>query len=254
MKMHILSGGRLRLRKKTYIPDAASGEMIDLPVSCFLLRHPQGNVLFDTGCHPSAAVDPQARWGAAMARAITLISAPEDHLINNLAAVGVQPEDIDVVVNSHFHFDHCGCNEFFKRATVVCHAKELEAASAPDAQAAGFLEADWKHPTTFDTLEAQRDLFGDGRIVLVPLPGHTPGTTAALVALERSGTHLLASDTVALRVVLEKDYTPRNNWNSETALQSHAEIRRIEAGGATIIFGHDGAQWDTLKKGAEFYD
>ena len=55
MKMHALSGGRVRMRKSVYVPDADRSETIELPVSCFLLRHPQGNVLFDTGCHPSVA-------------------------------------------------------------------------------------------------------------------------------------------------------------------------------------------------------
>ena len=52
MKMHCLSGGRVRMRKSVYVPDADRSEMIEMPVSCMLLRHPQGNVLFDTGCHP----------------------------------------------------------------------------------------------------------------------------------------------------------------------------------------------------------
>ena len=253
MKMHVLSGGRLRIKRKVYIPDAASGEMIDLPVMCFLLRHPQGNVLFDTGCHPDVAKDPEARWGG-MAKFISLISDPGDNLPNNLKAIGVGVDDIDVVVNSHFHTDHCGCNAFFRRATVVCHADELEAASAVDAAKSGFVAADWKHPNPFETIVQQRDLFGDGRIVLLPLPGHTQGTTAALVALERSGNHLLASDTVALRHNFEHEHVPRNSWNAELAGRSLTEIRRIEAGGATVVFGHDAEQWDSLKKGADFYD
>ena len=64
MKMHILPGGIVRMRRAVFIPDADRSEMIDLPVSCVLLRHPQVNVLFDTGCHPDVATDPQARWGA----------------------------------------------------------------------------------------------------------------------------------------------------------------------------------------------
>jgi len=253
MKMHVLSGGRLRMKRKVYIPDAASGEMIDLPVMCFLLRHPQGNVLFDTGCHPDVAKDPESRWGG-MTKVFSLISAPGDNLPNNLDAIGVGADDIDVVVNSHFHTDHCGCNAFFRKATVVCHADELAAASAPDAEKAGFVAADWKHPNRFETLTGQRDLFGDGRIVLVPLPGHTPGTTAALVALDHSGSHLLASDTVALRHNFEQEHVPRNSWDAGLAARSLAEIRRIEAGGATVVFGHDAGQWDSLKKGPEFYD
>lgn len=63
MKMHMLSGGRLRIRKSTYFPGTDRSAMIELPVSCILLRHAQGNVLFDTGCHPSIAENPEPRWG-----------------------------------------------------------------------------------------------------------------------------------------------------------------------------------------------
>jgi len=115
MKMHVLSGGRLRMKKSVYLPDADRQETIELPVSCFLLRHPQGNVLFDTGCHPSTAVDPEARWGS-MAKAMVPISKPEENVVDQLKMIGFTPDDIDVVVNSHFHSDHCGCNEFFKKA------------------------------------------------------------------------------------------------------------------------------------------
>ena len=106
----------------------------------------------------------------------------------------------------------------------------------------------------FDTFGAERDLFGDGRIVLIPLPGHTPGSIGALVALERSGTFFLASDTVSLRANLDRDVIPRNTWNADLLQRTFAEIRRIEAGGATIMCGHDAAQWETLRKGADAYD
>lgn len=253
MKMHVLSGGRIRMKRRVYIPDARPDEMIELPVLCFLLRHAQGNVLFDTGCHPDVAKDAPSRWGG-MAKMMVLVSPPAENLLNGLADLGIGTDDIDVVVNSHFHTDHCGCNAFFRKATVVCHAKELEAASAADAEKMGFLARDWKHPNRFDTLESERDLFGDGRIVLVPLPGHTPGSTGALVSLERSGRHFLASDTASLRVNFEREQNPRQTWNAELATHSLAEIRRIEAGGATIVFGHDAEQWDSLKKGADCYD
>jgi len=253
MKMHLLSGGRLRMKRKVYISDAADDEMIDLPVLCFLLRHPQGNVLFDTGCHPDAATHAEGRWGG-MSKMMKLVSPADENLIAGLGALGVSVDDIDLVVNSHFHTDHCGCNAFFRKATVVCHARELEAASAPDAAKAGFLDADWKHPNRFDTIDTQRDVYGDGRVVLVPLPGHTAGTIGALIALERSGRFLLASDAVALRANLDRDDCPRQTWSPELAHRSMTEIRRIEASGATVVFGHDLAQWETLRKGSQCYD
>jgi glyoxylase-like metal-dependent hydrolase (beta-lactamase superfamily II) len=253
MKMHALSGGRLRLKKSIYFPDADRAETIDVPVSCFLIRHKQGNVLFDSGCHPSVIDDAPARWGG-VARIMTPIFSRDQSLIAQLQGVGIGPEDIDVVVNSHFHPDHCGCNAFFKRATIVCHARELDAARAANAAAMGYLPADWDHPMPIDAIEGQRDLYGDDRIVLIPLPGHTPGSIGALVSLDRSGAFLLASDSVSLRASYDRNVLPRNTWSAEHLDRTFQEIRRIEAGGATIVCGHDEAQWRALRKGNDAYD
>jgi glyoxylase-like metal-dependent hydrolase (beta-lactamase superfamily II) len=253
MKMHLLSGGRLRLPKALYFPDAERSETIEAPVPCVLLRHSQGNVLFDTGCHPAAAENPEARWGG-LARIMAPIMQPGDNVLTALVAIGVTPDDIDVVICSHLHPDHCGCNAFFKRATFVIHEKEVAAARAPAAEKSGYLAQEWDLPMKFDAISGERDLFGDNRIVLVPLPGHTPGTTGALVALEHSGAFFLASDTVSLRMTLDTGIIPRNTWNAEALVKSLAEIGRIEKSGATIVCGHDAAQWDTLREGPGAYD
>ena len=253
MKMHFLSGGRVRMRKATYIPDADRSEMIELPVISALLRHPQGNVLFDTGCHPSVATDPTSRWHG-MEKFMTPIMPPGENVLTGLADLGVQPDDIDVVICSHLHPDHCGCNAFFKRATVMVHAREVAAARAPDAVKMGFIESEWDVGLPLDELSGERDVFGDGKIVLVPLPGHTQGSMGALVALERDGPFLLASDTVSLRTSLDTGKLPRNTWNADALLKSWEEVLRIEAQGATVICGHDDAQWQTLRKGADAYE
>ncbi|MGB9654260.1 MAG: N-acyl homoserine lactonase family protein [Pseudolabrys sp.] len=253
MVMHFLSGGRVRLRSSMYDPAADRGETFDAPVSCVLLRHPQGNVLFDTGCHPSVAENPEARWGK-LVRVMTPVMPQGEHVVNGLKAIGVATGDIDVVICSHLHPDHCGCNAFFKRATFVIHEKEIAAARASEAEMSGYLSQEWDLPVEIDAIGGERDLFGDNRIVLIPLPGHTPGTTGALVALEKSGMFFLASDTVSLRVTFESGTVPRNTWNAEALKKSLIEVDRIEKSGARIICGHDTAQWDTLRKGAEAYD
>lgn len=251
MKMHVLSGGKLRMRRSIYFPDAGRDETIELPVSCLLMRHKQGNVLFDTGCHPSIAENPEARWGS-VAKYMTPIMPPGDNVLTGLKAVGLGPDDIDVVVCSHLHTDHCGCNEFFRKSTIVVHARELDAARAPDA--AGYFAADWDHPIPMKTIDGQFDLFGDGTIVLVPLPGHTPGTVGALVKLDRSGEFLLTSDAVSIRENLDKNIVPKNTKNAEEFLNSFEEIRRIEKAGATVICSHDEAQWNSLRKGMDAYE
>ena len=253
MKMHVLTGGRLRLRKAIYDSSAAADETIDVPVSCILLRHGQGNVLFDSGCHPDVVEHAEARWGR-LSKIMKPIMGRDDNVISALDGIGLQCDDVDVVVCSHLHADHCGCTTFFKRATCIIHAKEVAAARAPDAEKAGYLATEWERSTPPETVDAERDLFGDGRIVLIPLPGHTPGTTGALVALEKSGTFLLASDTVSLRSTLDSGVIPRNTWNADALTKSLDEVRRIEARGATVLCGHDAAQWASLRKGADAYE
>ena len=139
---------------------------------------------------------------------MTPVMPQGEHVLNSLKAVGVTPEDIDVVICSHLHPDHCGCNAFFKRATFVIHEKEVAAARAPEAEKSGYLAQEWDLPVKIDRIGGELDLFGDNRIVLVPLPGHTPGTTGALVVLEKSGVFLLASDTVSLRATLDTGVYP----------------------------------------------
>jgi glyoxylase-like metal-dependent hydrolase (beta-lactamase superfamily II) len=189
-----------------------------------------------------------------MVKFMTPISKPQDNVIDQLKLLNMGPDDIDVVVNSHLHSDHCGCNAFFKKASFICHANELAAAQQQDAEKRGFLAIDWQQPVPTETIKAQKDLFNDGRIVLVPVPGHTPGMTGALIALDHSCAFFLASDSVALESNLLKDQIPRNMWSAELASQSMTEIRKIEAGGAKVLFGHDDVQYQSLRKGQEYYD
>ena len=252
MKMHLLSGGRLRMRRSIFVPSADKAELIELPVVSTLFRHARANVLFDTGCHPGVADDPAACWGS-LAKFMAPIMQPGEHVISGLAALGVAPDDIDIVVNSHLHTDHCGCNAFFRKATFLLHKREIEAARLAS-DGSGYFATDWDCGLPIDALAGQRDLFGDGRIVLIELPGHTPGSIAALARLDRSGTYLVAGDTVSLRETLDTGILPRNTWNADALARSLAEVRRIEATGATVICSHDAGQWATLRKGADAYD
>ena len=253
MKLQFISAGRLRLKKSIYDTSTERSETFEAPVSSALIRHRQGNVLFDSGCHPSVVEHGEERWGSLL-KVMRPVMSAQDTLLPNLACVGINPDDIDVVVNSHFHPDHCGCNQFFRKATIMAHANEIAAAKAPAAAMAGYLRADWDHDQPTDPVAGERDVFGDGKLVLIPLPGHTPGTMGAQVNLDRDGSFLLVSDAVSLRGNLDADTAPRNTWNADALLKSYQEIRRIEKAGATVICGHDDAQWQGLRKGADAYE
>jgi N-acyl homoserine lactone hydrolase len=252
MKMHMLQAGRIRMRKSIFLR-AEKTEMMELPVSCALIRHPKGNVLFDTGCHLSVATDPQARWGG-LVKMMTTIMPPGENVLSSLEAVGVEPEDIDVVVCSHLHSDQCGCNQFFRKARFYVNAREMEAAKADGATSAGYLSADWDHALPTTEIDGEHDLFGDGRIVLVPLPGHTPGTMGLRAQLDKSGSFLLASDAVSLLENLAQNSAPRNTWNVDLYLESFANIRLMQAAGTIVICGHDDAQWRSFRKGLDAHE
>jgi len=253
MKMHVLDGGRLRMRKRIFVPEADRGETIELPVSAFLFRHPSANVLFDTGCHPSVEADAEGRWGG-LSKVMTPIAVPDSNVLSGLRALGLDADDIDLVVNSHFHPDHCGCNEFFRKATFICHEAELSAAKAEGAEAQGYLPSEWNHPMQIETTDGSRDIFGDDRLVTIPLPGHTPGMMGLRAALEKSGEFLLVSDAVSIKRNLDREEVPRNAWNGDELLRSYVEIRTLEKSGALVVCGHDNAQWQSLKKGADAYE
>jgi glyoxylase-like metal-dependent hydrolase (beta-lactamase superfamily II) len=253
MRMHLLSGGRLSMPRSVYYPDAERDAWFEMPVSCALFHHHQGVALFDTGCHPDAADRGEARWGPS-ARYSKPIFRREDAVVGQLTKAGVTTDDIDLVICSHLHYDHCGCNALFGRATVVCQAAELEAAGADDAEDQGFLRREWDVGRPIQAIEGVLDVFGDGRLTLVPLPGHTPGSMGAHAVLDRSGAFLLASDAAPVAESLERRTAPKNSWNRDLYLASLDEIARFADDGATVLFGHDDAQWRSLDTGERFYD
>lgn len=253
MKLHVLSGGKVRMRTSLYFPEAPREQTTDFPCSCYLIRHKQGTVLFDTGCHPLVETDAAARWGT-LARAITPVHAPGDNVIGGLKGIGLTPDDVDVVVNSHLHMDHCGCNEFFKKATFVAHTAERATAEDPASEGKGYYRADWDHPMRRQTIDGAKDLFDDDAIVLIPLPGHTPGSIGAKVELSRTGCVVIASDAAAVRANMTSEFSPKNSWNADAFRRSLAELQRFDAQRALLLFGHDADQWTTLKKGADAYE
>jgi glyoxylase-like metal-dependent hydrolase (beta-lactamase superfamily II) len=153
------------------------------------------------------------------------------------------------VLNSHRPLR---LQRLFQQATVIIHALEIEAPwrlTQPGSVMSGRITF---MPMT--TISNQTDVMGDGRIVLVPLPGHTPGTIGALIELDRSGRFLLASDALSIRENLDREIIPRNTWNADLCERSFNEIKTLEASGYKIICSHDAAQWEQLRKGRDAFD
>ena len=157
--------------------------------------------MFDSGAHPAFASDPATRLGDAYASFEVRISA-DDHIERRLATIGLRPQDIDVVVQSHLHFDHCGGLAWLKRAPVLVQREELAFALDPPVyQRDIYMPADFDIGLNFQLLDGDHDVFGDGRVMVISTPGHTRGHQSLLVRLDGQTIFLLADAAYLLRKI-----------------------------------------------------
>ena len=253
MKLYTITCGYLRVRKNVFIPNADKNDFLNIPIPVFLVTHPQGNILFDTGPHPDAFKDAAARWGG-LAKAFQPVGKETDGVIFQLADIGMGSEAIRYVVNSHLHFDHAGGNQFFSKSTFLVSGKELAFARLPDNEGKGYFSADWNHSLDYQEVDDELDIFGDGNLVIVPMPGHTPGHQISVVRLKERGTVILSGDSVPLREHYDDFILPKNNINNEQARQSVKKLHGlVEAEKALLIHGHDPRQWQQLIKMSNYY-
>jgi glyoxylase-like metal-dependent hydrolase (beta-lactamase superfamily II) len=178
-----------------------------------------------------------------------MAGAADELLPNQLAALGLRPQDITHVVNSHLHFDHCGCNALFPRATFLVQKAELDAAREPGSQAHA---RGWDHALDYRAVDGEHDVFGDGSVVLLPTPGHTPGHQSLRVVTAPRRAFVAAADACYTRAHLERELLPGAVWNPRQMLDSMRLLARLGARSDTqLLFGHDAAQWETMPRGRD---
>ena len=218
---------------------------IRMPVPVFLIRHPQGDVLFDTGLHPDVAHDAKGRLGF-LADVFATELGTDDVVGARLAALDVTPERLRRVVLSHLHFDHAGGLASLPNARVVVQRRDWEAGHDADmAGALTFARQDFDHGHDVQLIDGEHDLFGDGRIVCLPTHGHTPGHQSLRVRLD-SGDVVLTADACYLRRTLETDHLPPSPFDREAMLASLKRLRALRDAGARVVFGHDAETWASV--------
>ncbi len=240
MKLYAFHGGGEKGDMAIFDPfDPRVGTKIDIPYFFYLIQHSKGNVLFDTGGHPDLIDNPRGRLGAA-ADAFELTMQRGDDAVSKLSTLGLTPNDIDHVVLSHLHYDHAGCIEFFPNAAFYAQHTELSFAHWPAVyQRAIYIKADFDHPVRWRELTGEYDFFGDGRIVLFPTPGHTPGHQSMLVQLD-SHAIILVADAAYLPKNIEERVLPAICWSPDAMVSSWERIEELQRRhNAELIFTHD---------------
>lgn len=209
---------------------------LDLQVWAFVVRHPAGDVLFDTGMHPLVRTDALGYIGTD-AELFTIGYDDGDDVASQLTAAGIDPSGIRTVVCSHLHWDHAGGNGLLSEAEVLVQRAERDIARE-HGNGYGYVQADWDTGQDLHLLDGEHDLFGDGRVMCVPTPGHTPGHQSLLVRLEARDV-VLTADACYVRRTLERMALPSFGWDLDRQREVLRWFRTLEAGGAVLVFGHE---------------
>ena len=241
IRLYALDSGRLNVTgvDATELADdgAYEGRTLDLPIPCFLIRHPDGDLMWDTGMSPTRT--DLGDW-----------ATPGANLVEQLAMLGLAPGDIRFLSVSHGHWDHSGNAGLFAASMWIVNPVERafmfddENRASPSMDDYGPLEAAEARLITDD-----HDVYGDGSVVVIQAPGHTAGHTVLLVRLAEAGPILLSGD---LWHQAESRRGRRMPIYNTSRAQTLASMDRVEAlvraTGARVIVQHERADFDSLPR------
>jgi N-acyl homoserine lactone hydrolase len=225
-------------------PGVNVGKSMDFVNSCYLIKHSQGWLLWDTGLADAIAAMPEGQRPSDP-RAIHW-RRPKT-LAAQIEQLGVKPSDIKYVSVSHSHSDHIGNVAMFPQSMLLVQKAEYDwpAPAGPR----------FKPELPVTKLEGDHDVFGDGSVTIIATPGHTPGHQSLLVKLPKTGALLLSGDAAHFKENWDNRRVPEFNSNKEqssASMQRMADIMAKE--NAQLWINHDKAQRDGQKLSPDFYE
>jgi N-acyl homoserine lactone hydrolase len=252
LRLYIFDCGTLQDRDG--VPYGLTREQVparDLADPCALVVHPRGTLLWETGLHESVNSTPAAA-GARPGRP-RAGDRVEKSLRSQLQQAGYAPADITYVALSHAHWDHTGNLRDYAQSTWLVQRAERDAifGATPLPNQADF--AGLERVRT-QVLDGDHDIFGDGTVMTVFAPGHTPGHQVLLVRLPRTGAVILSGDLYHFAEELTIKPAPAGR-NAAQIAASKAKVQAlIAATGAQLWIQHDRNHYSKLRKAPAFYD
>jgi len=252
LKLYVFNCGKItNTNLSVFTPGQNEGVTKELSNSCYLIDHPKGKLLWDTGL--SDQIPPE---GVSIYDGVFKLNV-EKKLIDQLSEIGYKPSDIDFLALSHFHSDHVGNVNYFKKAKHIIQASEYSAVFGQQAKDLGFdktLYEDLKYNKTIK-ITGDYDVFGDGKVIIKRTIGHTPGHQSLFVQLEKEKPFVLSGDLWHFQMAHAKRTVPSFNFNKEDTLESMDIIDAfIKEKDAKLIIQHDKPSFDKLKHSPEFYN
>jgi N-acyl homoserine lactone hydrolase len=240
-RMYVLYCGDIHLNDASSFTPGASGPG-HLSVTCYLIKHARGWVLFDTGVGDHIVKLPDGQKSGAGYWTV------KKTVESQLAEIGLKPADVNYVVLSHSHGDHVGNLKLFPQSTLVVQKAEW----------------DWKPPVGVPlpqsgmkaiTPDGDHDLFGDGSVTVIATHGHSPGHQNLLVRLPKTGAIMFTGDSVHTKTNWDSGRVPQRNFNVPQSLQALERMRTVlKEAKAELWIGHEPSEVPQRKYAPAYYE
>ena len=222
---------------------------ITYPIPVYVIEHPTGLVVVDTGLHPELATSTARMKKLASIFQVHLPADGSGSVGRVLDAAGFDPAQVDIAILTHLHFDHTGGLLELPNARVVVQQREWAALGDERMVRSGAYnpdDVDLGHER--QELDGDYDLFGDGSVTCLLTDGHTAGHQSIRVVTE-SGTYVICGDCCYVRKSVVDEHLPNYTLDRDRHLASIKRLAAEEADGATLIFGHDPDQFAAIATG-----
>ncbi|MFC4690535.1 N-acyl homoserine lactonase family protein [Dokdonia genika] len=216
--------------------DTYKGESKELADAFYVIKHPDGVLLWDTGL-PEMLVgqEPYTPEGGAFT------ISRKDSIKTQLASVEMTTEDVDMIAFSHIHFDHTGAANHFPKAKWFVQSAEYDFANSEEIKGNSFYApASFNQLTNVEKLDGDKDVFGDGTVIIKSMPGHTAGHQVLFLQLKNNGPTLLSGDVYHFEKNRQDAVVPQFNYDIPETEKSIKEFEAFaKAQNATVIIQHD---------------
>lgn len=224
------------------------GQKLKMANPCFLIRHPEGDLLWDTGHIDSLADKPDGEVSGVWHAKLKI------KLIDQLSQLGVNPKDIEYLSLSHVHPDHSGdANKFIESTFIV---NELEHKYMFLDQTKSYFGEFYSalENTTTILFANEHDVFDDGTVVIKSMPGHTPGSSVLLIRLNKAGNILLSGD-LYIHARGRQLKTMHQYNDKPLTVDSRKKFEALaDKQNARVIIQHEQEDFERLPKFPKFLD
>lgn len=219
-KVYLINGGQLQQDQSMVTFAIGAGQKIWAQVYSVLVDSPDAKILIETGMDPDS-------WSPQLRHFLVPRQTSEQRLDNALKHLGVAPEDIDVIINTHLHVEHCGFNRLFRNAAWVVQREELQSALVPEV-----FETTYFRPA-FDVGLAPKLIDHDYELAkgvsVLSTPGHTAGHLSVAIETDTSGVLLITGDAAMSKENFwGSERTSPMGWPCATSLNKKLEMRSLE--------------------------